>query len=429
MTRSQVALAVSLCLVLAACQAAENGREQKVIEAARNGRFDVAEEEARRLAEAHPDDPALQSLYLDARVAALLDRGRQQIFAEDFDSALRSFLQAYELAPGHPTVESWLLKTKKQLATRWLDEAAACTGPEKLDEAEAAYERVLKYDPENPYAIEGLAHVLLLKNYRAGQSKTYFDDGLASFRDLRLQNARRSFELSSHYRENEPADARGAQVKDLLIDERMAQGRSFEADGHYFAARNEYRLVLLIDPKHVEGRAGFDRMDRETRATSALAQADMEIRRGELDDARKTLETAEVLTEAQREDLTELETGIEEKQLMDLYQEAQRLTEDFRYPEAVATYDELLKLSPEFSDAPQRRRTIQEFIGMAQDLYARAKEAKDDASAELYLRQILVIWPEYEDVAERLAEIEARKPAEEPPAEEPPAEGNDETPR
>lgn len=425
MTRSEAALALWLSLALAACQTSEKGREQKVIEAARSGQFERAEEEARQLAEAHPGDAALQALYRDTRVAALLDRGRDQVFAEDFDGALRSFLAAIELAPGHPTVESWLVKTKKQLASRWLDEAAENTGPEKLDQAEAAYERVLEYEPDNPFAVEGLAHVLLLKNYRAGQSKTYFDDGLASFRELRLQNARRSFELSRHYRDNDPAAARGEQVEKLLIDERMAQARTLEAEGHYFAARNEYRLVLLIDPTHAEGRAGFDRMDRETRATSALAQADMEIRRGELEEARETLAAAEVLTEAQREGLTQLETGIEEKRLLDLYQEARRLTEDYRYPEAVAMYAELLTLAPDYSDAAQRKRTIEEFIRMAEEFYASALAAKDDATAELYLRQIQeVVWPEYKDIVERLKAIEARKPAEEPPAE-----GGSESPR
>jgi len=421
MIRSNAPLALWLCLALAACQASEKGREQKVVEAARGGRYDVAVEEARRLAEAHPEDAALQALYLDTRVAALLDRGRDQVFAEDFDGALSSFLAAIELAPGHPMVASWLVKTKKQLASRWLDEAAENTGPEKLDQAEAAYERVLQYEPDNPYAIEGLAHVLLLKNYRAGQSKTYFDDGLSSFRELRLQNARRAFELSRHYRENDPAAARAEQVERLMIDERLAQAQTLEAEGHFFAARNEYRLVLLLDPTHAEGRAGFDRMDRETRATSALAQADMEIRRGELEEARETLAEAELLTEAQRAGLTALETGIEEKRLADLYAEAQRLTEDYRYPDAVALYAELLALAPDYQDAAQRKRTIEEFIRLAEDLYARALEAKDDATAEACLRQIQgVVWPEYKDVVERLQAIEARKPAAEEPA---PADG------
>ncbi|MEQ1894245.1 MAG: hypothetical protein ABL998_17015 [Planctomycetota bacterium] len=411
MTRSHAAPFV-LLLAVVACQNTETQRENKVVLAAREGRFEEAIAHARELVEQSPDDPALQALYLDTRVAAILERGRRQVFGEDLDGALRSFESAAELAPGHPTVLAWIEKTQKQLATYWLDRAAENTGPEKLDQAEAAYEIVLKHDPKNPYAVEGLAHVLLLKNYRAGQSKTYFDDGLASFRDLRLQNARRSFEVSRRYRENDGAALRGEEVEDMIIDERLAQAGALEADGHYFAARNEYRLVLLLDPAHAEGRAGFDRMDRETRATAALDEADMEIRRGEMEKAQETLATAEVLTEAQRDDLSLLAAGIEERRLDDLYQEALRLTSDHRYPDAVAAYETLLASAPDYKDAPQNKRTIQEFIALADEFYAKAAAAKSDQEKELQLRQVLVIWPEYKDASAQLAEIAKRKPAE-----------------
>jgi tetratricopeptide (TPR) repeat protein len=411
MTRSTAAPFVVL-LALAACRNTETQREQKVVLAAREGRFEEAIEHARELAEQNPLDPALQALYLDTRVAAILARGRRQVFAEELDEALRSFETAAELAPGHPTVLAWIEKTQKQLATYWLDRAAENTGPEKLDQAEAAYEIVLEHDPKNPYAVEGLAHVLLLKNYRAGQSKTYFDDGLASFRELRLQNAWRSFEVSQRYRKNDPALMRGEEVEDLIIEERLAQAHALEADGHFFAARNEYRLVLLIDPAHADGRAGFDRMDRETRATAALDEADMEIRRGELEEARETLATAEVLTEAQRDELSLMNSGIEEKRLDDLYQEALRLTEDYRYPEAVAAYEVLLAAAPDHKDAAQNKRTIEEFILLAEEFYAKAAAAKSDEEKELQLRQVLVIWPEFKDAAAQLAEILKRKPAE-----------------
>jgi tetratricopeptide (TPR) repeat protein len=410
MTRFQ-AVPFALLLALAACRNTETQRENKVVLAARAGRFEEAIEEARQLVEQNPGDPLLEALYLDARVAAILARGRDQVFAGELDQALRSFESARELAPGHPMVLAWIEKTKKQLATFWLDRAAENTGPEKLDRAEAAYELVLKHDPENPYAREGLAHVLLLMNYRAGQSKTYFDDGIASFRDLRLQNALRSFEVSRRYRENDPALTRGEEVAAMIIEERLAQARALEAEGHFFAARNEYRLVLLLDPEHVDGRAGFDRMDRETRATAALHEADMEIRRGELAAAQETLAEAEVLTEAQRDDLSLLSSGIEEKRLADLYQEALRLTDDYRYPEAVAVYETLLASAPDYKDAAQNKRTIEEFISLAEEFYAKAGAAKSDEEKELQLRQVLVIWPEYKDAAAQLAEIVKRKPA------------------
>jgi len=198
----------------------------------------------------------------------------------------------------------------------------------------------------------------------------------------------------------------------MLKAEGLKESQVLEADGLYFAARNEYRLVLLIDSESVEGRAGLDRMDGEARAMRSLAEADMEIRRGELESAEETLAAAELLTEAQKDGVSLPQSGIEERRLEDIYQEAQGLYEDYRYPEAVAAYEELLALEPDFRDAYLLMRTIEEFIRLAEEFYAKALASDDETEAEEYLRAIHpVIWPEYRDVVERLAAIDARKAA------------------
>lgn len=409
-----------------ACRSQESGREAEIVSDVQHGRYERALEGARRLAEQNPADEDAQALYRDAQVALILDQARAEIFRGDPTRGLERLEEAWRIAPGHPTIASWIGKTRAQLAEHWLDVAADNTGPEHIDDAERAYEKVLEYDPENVDARRGLAQLLLLKNYRGGMSKTYFDDGLTSFRELLLEQARRAFQVSRRYAENEPAVARGDQVETLMAEERLAQARALEANGLYFAARNEYRLVLLIDPQSSEGRAGLDRMDREARATRSLAEADMAIRRGALEDAKETLSEAEVLTEAQVDAVALLHSGIEEKRLDDMYANARSLTDDYRYPEAVTAYDVLLALAPDFRDAALRKSTLEEFIRLAEEFYAKATETTDDAVAEEYLRAIHpVIWPEYKDVVERLKAIEARKAAAKaapdatPPAEAP----------
>jgi len=203
--------------------------------------------------------------------------------------------------------------------------------------------------------------------------------------------------------------------------------RSLEAAGLYFAARNEYRLVLLIDPTNAAGREGLDRMDRESRATTTLSKADMEIRRGEVGKARKTLDGAELLTSSQQDHITLLRTDIDDRGLEEIYVEAQGLIQDNRFPEAVQVFDRLLALDPAYKDAATLKSTIEEFIRYAEEFYPQALAAPDDAAAETILRRIQVVWPEYRDIAERLAAIEARKPAE--PAPEAPAAEDDGTPR
>jgi len=393
-----------------ACKTNDTQREERVFDAAKHGHYVEAVEHARRLAEANPGDERLQQLYRDAQVAVILDQGRDEVFHGELDAALGLFEQAGQIEPDHPVVKSWIEKTRAQLASHWLDVAADHTGPEQLDDAEQAYEKVLKYAPNNNAARNGLARVLLLKNYRAGMSKTYFDEGLSTFRELMLDQADRAFDISRRYHENEPAQMRSEQVERMKVEERLAQAQTLETNGKYFAARNEYRLVLLIEPDNAAGRDGLDRMDREVRASRALAQADMSIRRGELEKATQTLAGAEDLTEAQKDDVSLLQTGIEEKRLDDIYQQARALTEDYRFPDAIQVYDQLLAVAPEFKDARARRQTLDEFIRMADEFYAKAIASTDDEATAEYLRAIQVIWPEYKDVSERLDALEARRP-------------------
>ncbi len=407
---SLVGLFLGLVVAAApACQTPETQSERDVVLSIQHGRYAEALEDARRLAEQNPGDARTQALHLDAQVAFILDRGREHVFHGDLARALEYFEEAEALVPEHPTVTSWIGKTRAQLAVQWLDAAADNTGPEGMEQAELCFEKVLQYDPDNPDAKRGLSQLLLLENYRAGLSKTYFDDGLSSFRELLLEQARRAFQISRRYAENEPATMRAGQVEEMMAEERLGQAQRLEAEGLYFAARNEYRLVLLIDPAHVEGRAGLDRMDREARATHTLAEADMAIRRGELETAAQTLAQAEALTDVQTDEVSLLLSDIEEKRLEDLYLSARNLTDDYRYPEAVQAFEELLALAPEYKDAALRNATVEEFIHLTEEFYALAVEAADDAVAEGHLRAIQIMWPEYEDVGERLQAIEARK--------------------
>lgn len=400
----------SLCLLaLPSCRSAgeATGREL-VLREVRHGRFERALEQAERLLEASPRDPALQALHRDVQVALRLDQGRDRVFLGQLDEGLAAFREAAELDPGNEVVRSWIRKTQLQLADAWLDRAADLSGTDRLEEVAQAYEKVLEHDPGNATAVEGQARTLLLMNYRSGQSWSYFNQGLNGFRRLKLEQARRDFHISNEFHGNDPARERMVQVEKQLAEERIEQAEQFEHDGFWFAAGNEYRLALLIDPENERARAGLDRMDRETRAATSLSEAEMEIRRGELEDARETLETVEALTEAQKDSVSLLQSGIEEKGFEELYGRALSLTEDYRYPEAVAAYDELLAVAPHFRDAEQNKATLEEFIASAEEWYQQALTAQSDADAMLFLRMTLVAWPEYKDAVERLAALEAR---------------------
>src|SRR6185436_7521836 len=118
---------------------------------------------------------------------------------------------------------------------------------------------------------------------------------------------------------------------------------------------------------------------------------------------------------AQKDEVTLLQSGIEDRRLEDMYLGARRLSDDYRYPEAVQAFGELIAVAPDYKDSVLRKATCEEFIHLAEEFYEKAVNATDDAVAEEYLRAIHpVIWPDYRDVVQRLQAIEARKAAAQP---------------
>ena len=194
-----------------------------------------------------------------------------------------------------------------------------------------------------------------------------------------LDQARREFQVSRVYKENEPAVTRGVQVDRMIAQERLAQAKGLEADGLYFAARNEYRLVLLIEEENAEAKAGLDRMDREVRVSRSISNADMEMRRGDFDGAQAALEENASLTEAQVDDVSRMQAALEDARLEEMYLKARNLATDYRYPEAVAAYEELLAVAPDYQDAQAQKTTPT--VPIARALRSRSSLARRASSA------------------------------------------------
>jgi len=409
---------VTLPLAFSCATAPDAVNTDEIAELVRQGRYDQALSRSEALAQANPSDRVFQDLHRDVRVHEMLSRTRRLVFEGEEEEGLIILEEAFDLDPQNGVVYSWMQKIRIQLAEDWLNRAAEMRNRDRLDEAQSAYEAALAYVPETGErsalilneAKLGLARVLLLQNYRAGLSKTMFQDGIRSFQSYLLHQAGHSFAASENYDpDNERARVRGDQVDELLAEERLALARSFEADGLFFAARNEYRLVLLVNPDSPEAREGLDRMDREVRATQAIGEADMQIRRGNLEAAGELLAETQGFTEAQSEAIQRLEGQIEDRGLELMYLAARNYENDFRYHEAVASYGKLLSERPYYEDATARKATIEDYIARTEEAYELALEATVDEEAIGYLRQIQdVYWPEYLDVPQRLAELEAR---------------------
>jgi tetratricopeptide (TPR) repeat protein len=390
-----------------------------------HGEHDRALDLAARRKEERPNDPAAESDHRLASAAWLVARGRELTFEDRDEEALELFRQAHELAPGVPEIGDWVARTSDKLARQAYEEALEWQGQDDLEEARAAYERALSYNPDDARAKQGLQRVLLHTNYRAGMGEKYYRQGIRALDDYWLEQARGSFAYTLKYA---PDDARArqrrTQIEGMLADERYEVARAMEAQDLFAAARNEYRLTLLIDPEHDQARLGLERMEREQRSSELLRRAQQLILARRFDEAVASLAEAAELSALQTEELEGARAAVQEARLGQLYDVARALETDNRFEEAIAAYGDLLERAPFYRDAIARRDTLEDYVADAQRLYAQAAATQDLGERETILRRFDVFWPEYRDVREQLRALEAARTAPEAapaPSPEPPS--------
>ncbi len=418
-SRLSLALLASLLPAVLGCQSTSNRPANVVIDLVQQGQYEAAVVEAKSLIKHKPDDPELQRLLRDAEIALLLSQGRDVSFSGDPERSLEYFREALRLDPDNDVALGWVAKTRVQLAESHLDYALSLTDPHDLDEAEAEFEIALSHIPEGNYGSRverirlqaelGLVRVLHLKTYHETLSASQFEEGLRSFREFLLARAKHGFDVAyEHHSGNKKAQTRSKEVDVIMANEGISKAEGLEADGFFHAARNQFRMVLLIDPKNAIAREGLDRTDLEARANEHLSSAQMKIIRGEFEQAAELIEDAGEMTTDQADSVGLVAAELEDARLAKLYETAVGLERDYRYPEAVAAFEVLLEEVGFYEDAVARRDTILEFIQLAEECYANALAATTDEEAASYLRRIPVFWPEYKDVEQRLAAIEAR---------------------
>jgi hypothetical protein len=98
---------------------------------------------------------------------------------------------------------------------------------------------------------------------------------------------------------------------------------------------------------------------------------------------------------------------VQQARLDKLYAEAVSLERDSLYEQAVEKYAAILKETDYFKDVLARKDTLEQYIKLSDDLYAKAEATDDKAEKVKYFEQIRLIWPEYKDVAQQLKTLSA----------------------
>jgi tetratricopeptide (TPR) repeat protein len=397
--------------LLAACQSGAEDRADEVPELLRQGQYAEALRQAEKAHRQDPDDPRATEEYRLASAAVLLERGRRALFEDRDHEALALFQEAYEIAPEQPAIADWIYNASEKLALQWYRQGSASQADADLEQARADFERSLSYLPEYQRSRAALMRTLLQINYRAGLGEEYYHDGVRNLHDHLLDEADFSFSASLKYEpESELAGERRALTRAQLAEERTALALQLEGQGAFAAARNEYRMALLLDLDNAEAAAGFGRAALEEEAAEHLSEAEWRIMRKEYDQARAELAAGAELTEQQTEGYERMHATLDEALLGDIYDRAKLYQSDQQYEQAIATYTELLDQAPYFKDAFARRDALQDYVKRAEELYAQALAEPTPEEQAKYLLQIATFWPEYRDVAERLAALDVAEP-------------------
>jgi len=359
----------------------------------------VAETEASE----RPDDAEAQETYRMASIAWLIEQTRRACFENRNEEALALVEQAMAIGPDQPVVVHWHAKIRSELAGHWAAVAGEWLAQDNLEAARDAFEKVLVFAPGDPRASELLGNVLLRLNYRRGMSESYYDEGIQMLNEYWLHEALSRFSYSGKYVPgNERAEKRGSQVQVLLADQRSALALELERAGQYFAANNEFRLALLLEPELEEAVQGYERTTKEAKAAEMLKTAEMLVLRKRFGEAQELLERGLQLTELQKEAFEGALDGVEEGRHEELYVRALTLEGDGLFEEAVAAYDLLLEQASYYRDAIARRDTLTSFMEKAAELYARSEAAENDEDKLQLLRQIETFWADYRDIQDQI---------------------------
>ncbi len=404
-------LAVALgCLTACASSGKRVETPAEVERLVQNGRFEEALALADRIAAARPEDTEGVQLRQEALVALLLERGRRLSFADQDEAALEQVDAALALDPESEPAKAWRSRLIMKLSVRWFNIGREAHARSEFEAAMAGYAKSLEYDPENESARFQADELAQYLGWRKDSAGTYYNSGVRSLSGSRLAEARAGFESSRKYDDGDAArterrlkEVRSEQAIGLLhLAEEQAE------KGYWRSAHRTLERALDLDPEVPNGVALREHYSVEADVAGQRQKADIARLRGEFERARDLLRAAKARSERQSEAIAEELLVVDEAEAGHLYDTALALESDFRFEEAAEAYRTLLAKREFHEDARARLGTLEDAIRTAPELYERALKAKTDAERVDLYRQLELIWPEYRDVQERLAEARAR---------------------
>jgi tetratricopeptide (TPR) repeat protein len=342
-----------------------------------------------------------------ATIAWLLNQGRTQTFDDKDYEALTTFEQALLLRPDSEIVLKWIGKTRAKIANRLFHEGTELHALEEYDQAIVKYDEALQMAPDFDSVIRAKGLATRQSQYRVDLAKGYYVAGVRALSDYWLEQAKSRFGYTRKYLpEHSRALNRRIKVDGMLAGQRLILGNDYMSRGLYAAARNEFRLALILHPATEGLQERLDEAAREAAAGDQLLKAEMLVFKSEFDGALAALDEGIVLTTMQAEQFELVRMEIDEEKNRIIYERALAYEHDYLYEEAIKVYDELLARTDYHEDSRARRETLKDYVKNADRLYEEISSAGESRDKLSLLRQIEIFWPEYRDIQERILRLE-----------------------
>lgn len=406
---------------LSGCQSTETAQED-VRALIRATHYGEALELAIERVDEDPNSEQAQEDLARARAADYLSRARVALFDRRLDDALELLELASEQMPDSEVIRQWTAKAQQEKAAVIRVEAFELS-------AEGHYEASLDRYQDMLALLDGSAHpssiarlrseslreaydaaaerLEVVKAFREESGAEYYREGVRALREYRTSEAVKAFQASLKY----APDVLSSQQRDIEVariqgEDRLRIAEELEGEGFYRAAATEYRSALSFLPENTLAAAGLERMEREVTVLNDLREVDRLMRRGDFELCFSILEEAAKRTQLLSDDVQIANELALEARVEDLYETALEYERDFRYLPAIDAFDALLEEADGFyKDAISRRDTLSDYVADATELYARSKNAADEAELILLLSQIELIWPTFKDVEAQLEEL------------------------
>jgi hypothetical protein len=352
--------------------------------------------------------PELQARLDAARYEMVVWHARELLHVDQPQRCLEVLAMADRLRPGAPSTAALRQRCHVKLAIRYAELGRDLYGDERPDEALAAYEQALAYDPANALAGEGigLARERLAAREKLGEE--YFFLGLAEMDLGADERALTAFQhASTHWGE----DSRAAEWEDdlaqLLARRSLVQAREYLGMGLIGPA-----WMALRDADHL--RPGVPEVEQHLAELEAAMLADLDLDSAELallggypERALEAVEAAAARRAAGVEGRTEqLRSDAEALRVQQLYTRARACEIDGLLVRATGLLERIVEAGlPGYEDVPPRLEEAQARVAAAAEHYRRALEAEAQGDRAAYLEQLrasVTSARDYRDASRRL---------------------------